>query len=329
MPIPELIKSKKPIIALAPMADYTDNPFCEICRAVSGQNFIIFREMVSAQAIMRSNPKTLKMCEFANNQRPIIIQLFGSDPEVIASATRIISDKYKPDGIDINMGCPVPKIANKSGSGAGLMKNPDLASKIIKAVRKKNPNFFLSVKTRLGWSDKQEILKFALIIESAGADLLTIHARTKQQGYSGNADWNVILAVKKNLRIPILANGDINSPEKINQCLQQTNANGVMIGRGALGAPWLLAGKSHNDFSIEEKIGIIKKHAVLHVAHYGEKGIISFRKHLMWYLKSDRINCLTGLGQLRAKMSRIQSLSELEEALDLLTIVPSRCKFDG
>jgi tRNA-dihydrouridine synthase B len=307
-------ESKKPIIALAPMADYTDLPFCRICREVSGDDFVIFREMVSSEAIIRDNEKTLKMCEFDKDQRPVILQIFGSDLETMSKAVKIINDKFKPDGIDINMGCPVPKITNKNQAGSALIKDPDKAVKIIKKIRKDNPGVVLSVKTRLGWNDKNDILGFAPRLEKAGVQLLTIHGRTKKQGYSGQADWEMIGKVKKLVNIPVIANGDIKNKEDIKNCLEITKADGVMIGRAALGNPWIF-GKN------KKSIEVVLRHAKYHLDHYGENSMTSFRKHLLWYFKSDRLGRnIKEIKKLRQKLVAIDSYEDLKYLLDNLVI---------
>lgn len=256
--------SKKPIIALAPMADMTDSPFCRVCREVANtprpaghpslegnHDFVIFREMVSAEAIVRGNEKTLKMCEFEEIERPIVLQLFGSNADVIVKAVEVLVDNTPHptrvghpslegiSGIDINMGCPVPKIAGKANSGAALMKDHVRAVEIVRALKKANLGVPVSVKTRLGWSKDDEILEFAKKLEDAGVDAISIHGRTKMQGYSGQANWERIAEVKKLVNIPVIANGDITSQEDIARCLEITGADGVMIGRGALGNPWV------------------------------------------------------------------------------------------
>lgn len=308
---------QKPIISLAPMADYTDSPFCRICRQVSGKDFVIWREMVSSEAVVRGNLKTLKMCEFDEVERPIVLQIFGSDPEITAKAAKIIVDKFKPDGIDINMGCPVPKVTGKVNAGASLMKDHDRAVAMVKAIKQMDLGVPLSVKTRLGWAKEDEILEFAPKLEQAGVDLLTIHGRTKIQDYSGRADWEMIKKVKKLVSIPVIANGDINLPEDITRCLKITEADGVMVGRGVLGNPWIFKKASNSSaVDIEERIKIILQHARLHLEHYGSEAIVTFRKHLIWYFKSQRIEeRLKNIKQLRNKLANIKSLAELEKIL--------------
>lgn len=333
-------ENKKPILALAPMADMTDSPFCNICRDVAGKDFVIFREMVSAEAIVRDNEKTLKMCEFDEAERPIIQQIFGPEPDVIVEAAKVIIGKFHPDGIDINMGCPVPKLTNppssaksadygvtrKGGSGAALMKDPERAVKIVKALKNANLGVPVSVKTRLGWGSNDEILEFTPKLEAAGADLISIHGRTKSQGYSGKANWEMIGRVKKKLSIPVIANGDVKTREDIEKCLEVTQADGVMIGRGVLGNPWILritpsfdgAGSNADlRIDIKERIDVVLKHAKLHIEHYGEKyGLRTFRKHLVWYFKTDCLGRnISGIKKFRSKLVKVSNLEELESLL--------------
>lgn len=372
---------KKPIITLAPMADMTDSPFCRICREVtplsgvipstsSGQAlsetkdpsrtkrdssaslqndnnrpFVIFREMVSSEAIVRNNAKTLKMCAFDEVERPIVLQIFGGNPAVMREAARIIVDKYHPEGIDINMGCPVPKITGKVAAGAALMKNHDVAVKIVKELKNEKLGAPISVKTRLGWSDPKEILEFAPKLEAAGADAITIHGRTKTQGYSGKANWEMIGEAKKRVSIPVIANGDIKNSEDIKRCLDTTRADGIMIGRGALGNPWIfryvipseaqrsrgtpfaqglrdpsasLRFAQDDKITSDELIEVVLRHAKYHIERYGEKSMVTFRKHLAWYFTNRKI---FNIKELRKKLVQIRTMAELEEILKNITIL--------
>jgi len=340
-------KNNQPILALAPMADMTDGPFCCVCREVAGKNFVIFREMVSAEAIVRGNKKTLKMCEFEEIERPIVIQLFGGKPEVIVEAARIlVGQKIPPnpplirgglripDGIDINMGCPVPKIAQKGQAGAALMKDPERAVAIVKALKQANLGVPVSVKTRLGWAVEDEILTFAKLLEEAGVDALSIHGRTKKQGYAGQANWQMIGQVKKLVKIPVIANGDINSAEDIEKCLEITGADGVMIGRGALGNPWIFSSfppptrgrlgeglanretppspSPYRGGEIDEVKRVVLRHAQLHLERYGEDhGLKTFRKHLLCYFKS-----IPGVKEIRKELVKIETLGDLKKVLE-------------
>lgn len=327
-------KIKKPIIALAPMADYTDSPFSLICKKFGAD--VIYREMVSAEALVRGNEKTLKMAEFDKKERPIILQIFGANPKTMARAARILEEKFHPDGIDINMGCPARKIVGNF-NGACLMKDPSQAAKIVEAV-KSAVSCQVSVKTRTGWSGSDEILKFAPILEKAGADAIAIHGRTKAMGYAGKADWEIVGRVKEKLSIPVLLNGDIVNFESFKKAIDISGADGVLIGRGALGFPWIfrnIKNKSSSRtfadshlaprFAGRAKVSLLDKkdvapslaeikkvlleHAKLHLAHYGEKGIILFRKHAVSYFKGapDAKN-------IRIKLAKINNLEELSQA---------------
>lgn len=281
----------RPIIALSPMADMTDSAFCRTVRSITlNDKVIVFREMVSAEAVARGNEKTLGMTTIHPDERPIVQQLFGSNPDTMADAARIIEEHHHPEGFDINMGCPVYKIVHNF-NGAALMREPRLATQIIKKM-KAATMVPLSIKIRTGWSDSTECLKFARVIEDAGADLITIHGRTKMQGYSGQSDWNRIAEVKQRVSIPVLANGDIHTAPLTLQALAQTGCDGVLIARGALGNPWifrqmieLLNGRESIAVSLRERIEIIKLHLSFHLEQYGERGVTTFRKHLSWYFR--------------------------------------------
>jgi len=300
-------KNKKPILALAPMADYTDSPFSVMCK--KGGADLIYREMVSADALVHNSEKTLAMADFDKLERPIILQIFGSEPGIMARAASILEKKYKPDGIDINMGCPARKIVSDF-NGASLMKDSKRAVAIIKAVKKviKAP---LSVKTRLGWDKESEILKFAPIIERAGIEALSIHGRTKHQGYSGQANWDMIGRVKKKLKIPVLVNGDIVDVASFYRAMVVTNADGALIARGALGKPWIFNNIKNGNDEVPKNIKkIILDHAKLHIKEYGDRGIITLRKHLINYVKG-----MPDAKALREKLVKVESLKELESIL--------------
>ncbi|MFH1947306.1 MAG: tRNA-dihydrouridine synthase [Candidatus Magasanikbacteria bacterium] len=340
----EIKKNQGYIMALAPMADFTDQPFCRVCREVANtpsvsplvgggrSEFVIFREMVSAEAIVRGSKKTLRMCEFSEIERPIVLQLFGAEPNVIVEAVKILVGKrpfdsaYEgltqginamPSGIDINMGCPVPKIAKKGRAGADLMRDPERAVAIVKALKSANLGLPISVKTRLGWASEDEILRFAPLLEQAGVDGLTIHGRTKKQGYSGQANWKMIRKVKKLLKIPVIANGDIKDSEDIKKCLEITGADGVMIGRGALGNPWVLSRnkeKGIRNKTDNELKKVVLRHAELLLAHYGsEHGLKTFRKHLLYYFKG-----FPGVKELRQELVKVKNLEDLKIILSNL-----------
>jgi len=295
---------------------------------------IIFREMISSEAIARDNPKTLAMARFDPIERPIIQQIFGADPDRMARSAAMIMETFAPDGIDINMGCPVRKLTSNF-NGAALMNDVARAAAIVTAVKRAVASP-VSVKIRIGWNDPKEGREFAKRLEGAGADLITVHGRTKCQAYSGSANWNEIGEIKKRLSIPVLANGDIVDGPTAQQALSLSRCNGVMIARGALGNPWVFTEIAHalrhdrhgepresNDVGVSHKISIILQHAQLmldrygnaerphhHARRSGQHGIILFRKHLLWYFKRT-----AGAKELRARLLQTKSFQELSQIL--------------
>ena len=302
------------------MADMTDSPFCQIVRKIGGAD-IVFREMVSSEAIVRHSEKTLGMTDFVEGERPIVQQIFGADPVAMARSAAIVMEHANPEGIDINMGCPVYKITSNF-NGAALMKEPGRAAKIVREMKSAIGDTPLSVKIRLGWSDPDEFKEFIPVIEEAGAELITIHGRTKAQGYSGKSDWERIRQAKDIATVPLLANGDIHDPSQVGEALEVTGADGVLIARGALGNPWFFQLAINNKqltIGLEEKIKVILDHARLHIAQYGERGIVTFRKHLSWYFKSNKLGFeLPGIKEFRGRLVRVDSLEELESILSEL-----------
>jgi len=279
---------KKPILGLAPMADMTDSAFCQIIKSLA--NPVIWREMVSAEAIVRGNDKTWQMAKIHSTERPLIQQIFGSDPERMAEAARLIEEKSQPEGIDINMGCPVYKMTTNF-NGAALMKDPDLASQIVSTV-KKAISIPLSVKLRAGWSEHTECIDFAKRLELAGADLISIHGRTKAQGYAGKANRQVVAQAKDSVTIPVLYNGDILTWQDFFSALDETGCNGALIARGALGNPWIFAQietqlkkEEIEQIDLQERIRVVRHHLKLHLELYGPEAVPTFRKHLSWYFK--------------------------------------------
>ncbi len=285
----------------------------------------MFREMVSSEAVVRVNPKTLKMAQFDERERPLVQQIFGANPEIMAEAARIIYERFQPDAIDINMGCPVYNIVSNF-NGAALMKEPERAAEIIRKIKAAVP-VPISVKTRLGWKQDTDCLDFVKVLADAGAELITIHGRTKEQGYSGKANWERVGEARRQVpNIPFLINGDITSPELAKQAIEISGADGVMIGRGALGNPWIF--KQISDYlispspsegerlpSMEERIATVRQHAQLQVEHFGERGLVKLRKHLPWYFKG------MNTGDLKSQLVRISTLDDLDKALEKISLV--------
>ncbi|MBO5441873.1 MAG: tRNA dihydrouridine synthase DusB [Alphaproteobacteria bacterium] len=280
-------------VFLAPMAGITDYPF----RKVIAQRGLVnlYSEMAAINAISRKNPKTYRIIDVRNEPYPVIVQLVGGNPDLFSEAAKLAAD-LGAYSLDINMGCPVKKIvANNSGSA--LMKDLPLASKIIEATVKATP-LKVSVKFRKGWDNSSiNAVEFAKMCEESGASYVTIHGRTRAQGYSGEADWDIIRQVKKAVKIPVIGNGDVTSPELAKKMLEQTNADGVMIGRGCLGNPWLL-GQVHNYLhnGVLPALVPIKelKEALLQqladmVDFYGKEMAVAIsRKYVCWYSKNLR-----------------------------------------
>lgn len=300
----------KPIIALSPMADHTDSAFCRVIKSLAPST-VVFREMVSAEAVVRGNEKTWGMAAIHNEERPLIQQIFGGEPEVMAQAAKLIEEKFQPEGIDINMGCPAKKIISNF-NGSALMKDPEKAAAIVRAVKTK-VTVPVSVKMRLGWSSPDEILTFAPIIEKAGADLISVHGRTKKQEYSGIADWEMIAKVKKAVSVPVLGNGDIKTTDDAIKALE-SGVDGILIGRGALGNPWIfrdiediLAGRTPQIILPEERVRVVFHHAELFLEHSRSNDLTAFRKHLVWYFRG-----MEGAAKLRQKISSLKNLDDLK-----------------
>ncbi len=316
----------KPIIALSPMADMTDSAFCRIVKITQDSNtprlndsttqrLIVFREMVSSEAVVRHNDKTLGMTEIHPEERPLVQQIFGSDPATMAESARIISEQHHPEGFDVNMGCPVYKIVHNF-NGAALMKEPELATKIVRAM-KAVIDVPLSIKIRLGWENPSDCIEFAKVLEDAGANLITVHGRTKCQGYAGVADWEMIRRVKEAVSIPVLCNGDVHRAELAPKALEVSGCDGLLIARGGLGNPWIfeqiadvLALREARIVTMNERVRTVLQHLDLHCQQYGDRGVVTFRKHLSWYFKG-----VPRAKEFREKLHTTSSRSELEMLL--------------
>lgn len=318
---------KKPIKMLAPMAGYTDSAFRMLCRSYGAD--VVMTELISADAIAYgkfsvvssqfsvkvTSTKPNSTCEllsFNEKERPIVIQLFGKYPEKFATASKWITENLKPDGIDINMGCPAKKVVG-SDHGAALLKKPELACEIVKAV-KENTNLPVSVKTRLGWDKDDQILEFGPKVISAGADAIIVHGRTYKDGFHGVSNWENIYKLKKILGDKIvIGNGDIKSCEEIESRIngvidgEKIVLDGVAIGRATFGKPWIFAKDS---VDLNELKKVILNHAGLTYEDKGAKGIIEFRKHSIAYLKG-----LPDSKLLRIKATKIEALKDIQEIL--------------
>lgn len=311
----ELILAETPVF-LAPMAGITDAPFRQLVTSFGAT--AVVSEMVSSEALVRNSKKTFRRLAQKNRECLNIIQIVGYSPKNMAESA-IINEDLGADVIDINMGCPARKITSNE-SGAALMKNEDLAVRIAEAVVKavKIP---VTLKMRLGW-DSENINCFSLAkkFEDVGIQMLAIHCRTRNQMYSGNADWNAIHKLRDIIQIPYLCNGDIKSPEDAKTALKLSRANGVMIGRGALGKPWLIhqimAFLNENKIipspTIQEQFKIVMKHFQDTLDFYGEiQGIRIFRKHFCWYSAG-----MSGASAFRQKVNQCEDLSFLKNYVE-------------
>jgi nifR3 family TIM-barrel protein len=253
-------------------------------------------------------------------ERPIAQQIFGTDVDSFVTAAKKIEEVMKPDIIDINMGCPVPKVAVKAQAGSALLKNPDKIYEIVKAVVEA-VNVPVTVKIRAGWdSNSINCIEVAKIIEKAGASAITLHARTRAQGYSGKADWSLIKAVKEAVNIPVIGNGDVTSCYLAKKMLDETGCDAVMIGRGVLGNPWLIKecvdylenGTEPREISKQERIEMLKRHFKLLVEDIGEKGaVLEIRTHALWYIKG-----LPGSAPVKNKICASKTAEDMFKILD-------------
>ena len=299
-------------IFLAPMAGITDLPFRLICKEFGPG--LVFTEMISSKGIYYNDEKTLELMNTKNEKRPIAIQIFGSDAETMQYATKFVS-KYA-DIIDINVGCPAPKVV-KNGDGSKLLLKLDLLGEIVEAVVKNSNNVPVSVKIRKGWDEKNIVaIEAAKIIEAAGASMLTIHGRTREEYYSGCVDLDIIKKVKESVKIPVIGNGDIVDEKTAVKMFEYTGVDGIMIGRGALGNPWIFekiifyleTGEYKDNITNTERLNLILKHLNLLIEEKGEKvAVKEMRKHIGWYIKN-----LKNSSKIRGIINSIDNRYDLE-----------------
>lgn len=301
-------------IFLAPMAGITDLPFRLICK--ENKAGLVYSEMVSAKALLYNDDKTKLLLKTCKEEKPLAVQIFGSDLEAIAYASKYVSEFA--DIVDINMGCPAPKVV-KNGDGSRLLLDLDLVRKIVETAVE-NSKVPVTVKMRTGWDTEHIVaVEAAKIIEKAGASAITVHGRTRSQYYSGEADWNIIKQVKENVNIPVIGNGDIKTREEAKKALEESKVDAIMIGRGSFGNPWIFrevveylqTGKCIAKPTKEEKLNTILKHLDLEVQEKGEDiAVKEMRKHIAAYTKS-----LQDSSQFRSKINTLNSRNEVEECL--------------
>ena len=303
---------------LGPMAGVTDLPFRLLCKEQGAG--LLCMEMVSAKAIYYNNRNTESLLEIHPDETPVSLQLFGSDPKIMSEMAKRIEER--PFAIlDVNMGCPVPKVV-RNGEGSALMKEPKLVYEIVSALVKAIDKP-VTVKIRKGFDDDHvNAVEIAKIIEEAGAAAVAVHGRTREQYYSGKADWDIIRQVKEAVSIPVIGNGDVTSPQKADELVRRTGCDGIMIARGAEGNPWIFSEMIHWEETGElpsrpdkdEIREMMLKHARLQLKYKGEFcGIREMRKHVAWYTKG-----LKGAARLREKVNAVESLEELENLLTSL-----------
>ena len=305
-------------IVLAPMAGISNTAYRQIIKKMGAG--LIYAEMVSDKAVVFGNERTYDLLKMVPEERPIAQQIFGSDINSFAKAAKKIEDLMKPDIIDINMGCPVPKVAIKNQAGSALLKDPQKIYEIVKKVVE-TVSIPVTVKIRSGWDENSiNAVEVAQMIEKAGASAITVHARTRSQGYSGNADWNIIKKVKESVSIPVIGNGDINSCYAAKKMLEETSCDAVMIGRGVLGNPWLIkeckdyleTGKGPDIVSPIIKIKMLKQHYKLLLENTSEKqAILEIRTHALWYIKG-----LPGSAKIKNEICTIKKSDDLFRTLD-------------
>jgi len=279
-------------IVFAPMAGVSNISYRTIIKEMGAG--LIYSEMISTLGIAHNGKKTINLINFEESERPISIQIFGNDIDSFVNAAKYIEENFKPDIIDINMGCPVPKVAIKSQAGSALLKDPEKIYQIVKNVVD-NTHTPITVKIRSGWDDKNiNATIVAKKIESAGASAIAIHARTRSQGYSGNANWDIIKEVKECVKIPVIGNGDIKTIEDAKRMLEFTKCDAVMIGRATLGNPWFIKecveyienNKIITKPTPKEKIDMIRKHYNLLKKYTNTKtALLEIRTHALWYIK--------------------------------------------
>ena len=311
-------------VFLSPMAGVTDLPFRTICKEKGCG--MLYTEMINAKALCYNDENTKKMTKIEDEEHPIAIQIFGSEPEYMGRAAEILNS-HPNEILDINMGCPAPKVI-KNGDGSALMKNPKLAEEVMRAVVE-NSTKPVTLKIRKGWDDNSvNAVEIAKIAEQAGISAVAIHGRTREQYYSGKADWDIIKEIKDSISIPVIGNGDVFEIEDAINMLEKTNCDAIMIGRGAQGNPWIFNRINHYmqtgeilaKPTAEEKISTAIEHMKLAVAEHGEYvAVREMRKHIGWYIKGlknsarfrDEINKLTDCESVVMKLNEL-SLTQSE-----------------
>ena len=300
-------------VVLAPMAGVSNPSYMKICEEM-GVGCVI-SELISSEAIIRENEKTFQMLRGLEDLKiPVAVQLFGAKPTVMAEAARIIEKRFPVSFIDINMGCPVPKVAVRSGAGSALMRDLDLVYQMVREVVSA-VSVPVTVKIRSGWDQNHiNAVEVAKVVEKAGASAIFVHARTRSQGYGGKANWDIIRSVKENVSIPVIGNGDIKTPMDAKKMLEETHCDAVMIGRAALGNPWIiqntiryLEGEDMVSISINDRVDMCLKHLEYLRKYESEKqACLEIRSHIAWYFKG-----IKGNNELRNKVYQTKDIHDI------------------
>ncbi len=304
-----ILDFSKPLYILAPLAGYTDLPFRRVVKRFGAD--LTVSEMISSNALVYGSEKTKKMIEKSPNETPYSVQMAGSDTEIVKRAVEILNREDGVDIIDLNSGCPVPKVV-KSGNGSGLLKDLKKLESVTRTIKESSTKELTSVKVRIGFDSKFPV-EIAKAVENGGADFITVHGRTRSGGFKSEVDYDAIAEIKSSVSIPVIANGDITDFEKANFVLNHTKADGVMIGRGAIGKPWLFyqLQKGSDEVSKELKREIILEHFDSMIYFYGERGTVLFRKHLHTYSKG-----IDGASEFRNLVNSLENSVEMRSSIE-------------
>ena len=294
-------------LVLAPLAGFSDHPYRTICRRMGSA--MSYTEFVSAHGVVHRNHRTFEILKFGPEERPVVLQIFGCEPELLTEACLVLQD-LRPDIIDINLGCPSPRISLR-GNGSGLLRTPRKIASIFSSLSR-HLSVPVTAKIRLGWDqDTRNYLEIARILEDNGAALIAVHGRTRQDPYSTPADWDAIAEVKQSVGIPVLGNGDVSCVDDVDRMKRHTHCDGVMIGRGAIGNPWIFAGRDLGDVPVEERAVVIREHLKSAVLLYGERrGVLTFRKHVLRYIRG-----IPGASKLRAELIKCVTADQVFQQL--------------